>query len=314
LGKIFDALEKSKQRLQTSRSPTETSVMNIRRHSVTKRTAGDSKALRGHANVSDRVPPEKIKGDRTEKQIAVVYENSGLIDDRRVDKNLVTLLKPHSYEAEQFKILRTSLLFPSCGQPARSIMVTSALPGEGKSFVAANLAISISQNINEHVLLIDCDLRKSAVQRYFGFSDVPGMSDYLAHGKPLSTLLLKSGVNKLTLLPGGKTPHNPSELLSSNKMSELLVEVKERYSDRYVIIDSPPPKLTAETNALAKQVDGILIVVKYGSTDREAVRDLIQGFDKEKILGVVVNWFDIRSLNGYHYGTYKKYSDYYCKP
>lgn len=314
MGKIFDALEKSKQRLQVSRPPAEIPAMDIRRNFGKKKTAVDSNVPRRHEKLSARVPPEAIKGGDTEKQIAAADENSGLMDDRRVDKNLITLLKPHSYEAEQFKMLRTGLLFPSSGEPARSIMVTSALPGEGKSFVAANLAVSIAQNINEYVLLMDCDLRKPTIQRYFGFGNVPGMSDYLALGKSLSTLLIKTGLNKLTILPGGKPPHNPSELLSSNKMSELLNEVKKRYSDRYVIIDSSPPKLTAETIALAKQVDGILIVVKFGSTAREAVRDLIQSLGKEKILGVIVNWFDLRSSNGYHYGTYKKYSNYYSSP
>ncbi len=202
------------------------------------------------------------------------------------------------------------------GKAARSIMVTSAVPGEGKSFVAANLAISIAQSIQEHVLIIDSDMRVPSIHRQFGFDDIPGLSEYLANGTPLSMLLQKTKVDKLSILPAGKPPHNPAELLSSQRMSKLLEEVRERYSDRYIIIDSPPPKLTAEANALARQVDGILLIVKYGSTPRDMVSDLIELLGKEKILGVVFNRVDMRLSNYLAYKRYAKYGKngkYYTK-
>ena len=202
------------------------------------------------------------------------------------------------------------------GKVARSIMVTSAVPGEGKSFVAANLAISIAQSIQEHVLIIDSDMRVPSIHRQFGFDDIPGLSEYLANGTPLSMLLQKTKVDKLSILPAGKPPHNPAELLSSQRMSKLLEEVRERYSDRYIIIDSPPPKLTAEANALARQVDGILLIVKYGSTPRDMVSDLIELLGKEKILGVVFNRVDMRLSNYLAYKRYAKYGKngkYYTK-
>lgn len=195
-------------------------------------------------------------------------------------------------------------------------MVTSAVPGEGKSFVAANLAISIAQSIQEHVLIIDSDMRVPSIHRQFGFDDIPGLSEYLANGTPLSMLLQKTKVDKLSILPAGKPPHNPAELLSSQRMSKLLEEVRERYSDRYIIIDSPPPKLTAEANALARQVDGILLIVKYGSTPRDMVSDLIELLGKEKILGVVFNRVDMRLSNYLAYKRYAKYGKngkYYTK-
>jgi exopolysaccharide/PEP-CTERM locus tyrosine autokinase len=282
LGKIFDALEKSKKRLQAPVIINDTSV--------------SPEVFDNFENVN------------LQKQVAAVESSKALSDKNKIDKNLITLLKPQSFESEQFKILRISLLFPASGKPARSIMVTSAVPGEGKSFVAANLAVSIAQSINEHVLLMDCDIRKPRIQSCFGFSNVPGISDYLASKTPLSSLLLKTVLKKLTILPGGKPVHNPSELLSSKKMSELLDEVKTRYKDRYIIIDSPPPRFIAESNAIAKQVDGIIVVVKYGSTSREAVKDLVESLRKEKILGVIVNRFDLSSLNNYYnYGAYKNY-------
>jgi len=314
LGKIFDALEKSKLRLEDTSPPAAKPAVDREPRLGGKGTAGQSKRFRGFEKSSAPAFQETINDAEMVKPEAGADAASDPFNGRRLNNNLITLLNPRSYEAEQFKILRTSLLFPSSGRPARSIMVTSALPGEGKSFVAANLAISIAQNINEHVLLMDCDLRKPTIQRYFGFGQVPGMSDYLGSEKPLTALLLKTGIDKLTLLPAGKPPDNPSELLSSNKMWQLLDEVKTRYPDRYIVMDSPPPKLTAETSALAKQVDGVLIVVKYGSTAREASRDLIQHLGREKILGVVLNWMDLRSLDSYHYGAYKNYSNYYNRP
>ena len=121
----------------------------------------------------------------------------------------------------------------------------------------------------------------------------------------------KTEMDKLTILSGGRSPHNPAELLSSKKMSELLVEVKERYEDRYIIIDSPPPQLTAETSAIARQVDGVILVVKYGGTPKDLVTDLVEIIGREKILGCVLNWFDLKASSYYGYGKYGKYSKYY---
>ncbi len=170
----------------------------------------------------------------------------------RMDRNLVSLFNPQSFEAEQFKILRSNLLYPVSGNLPRSLMVTSPMPGEGKSFVACNLAISVALNINRHVLLMDCDLRRPSVHTRFGFDNVPGLSDYLSNRTSLSDLLIRTSVDKLTILPGGQPPDNPSELLSSERMSELLSEATERYPYRLIILDSPPPTLTAESSVLAR--------------------------------------------------------------
>jgi exopolysaccharide/PEP-CTERM locus tyrosine autokinase len=219
-------------------------------------------------------------------------------------------VNPNSCEAEQFKILRNTLLFPVSGVAPQSILVTSALQDEGKSFVAANLAVSLAMNINKHVLLIDADLRKPDLRRVFGFCDGPGLSDYLGARRSLDSLLVKTTVEKLTLLPGGPVPPNPSELASSEQMSAMLEEVKHRYQDRLIIIDSPPPGLAAETSFLARQVDGILLVVKYGKTPKEDVEDLMEIVGSDKILGVVINYLDMPMSRRYGYGKYGRYGGY----
>ncbi len=215
---------------------------------------------------------------------------------------LVTGLKPQSVEAEQFRQLKNNILFPEKGNPPRSIMITSTSPSEGKSFVAANLAVSIAQGIDEFVFLMDCDLRKPSIHSLFGLNDSQGLAEYLNGKKPLSDLLTKTFLDKLTLLPAGKIPPNPSELLSSDQMRRLIHEVKQRYSDRYIIIDTPPPYLTSETSAIARQVDGIVIVVRQGKTNKKAVFDLIDIYGRDKIIGVVYNFAKKRI--GYGYGKY----------
>lgn len=244
--------------------------------------------------------------EKTEESFSVAPQVAAA--NQKMHPNLVTALNPQSFISEQFKHLRTSLLFPESGSSPRTIMVTSAFPEEGKSFVAANLALSIAQNINEHVLLMDCDLRQPSIHAMFGFEAVLGLTDYLSNGTPLERVLLKSQVEKLTLLPSGEKPGNPSELLSSEKMTELLQEVKERYNDRYIIIDLPPPNFTAEAKAISRQVDGILLVIQYGKTGREIINDLVTTVGKDKILGVVFNRYNGPMES---YAKYKKYDKYY---
>ena len=307
MGKIFDALEKSK-------------VTNKKTHGTVVTAKAENQAYvnmpvttNKDMNASDvsykRV--EKVAKLKKQDQTSSFSKNKIPYDFNKIDQNLVSILKPQSFENEQFKMLRTNLLFPSSGKSPRTILVTSALPDEGKSFVAANLAISIAQSIQEYVLLIDCDIRRPSIHTKFGFGDTPGLSEHLANGTSLSSLLLKTEVDKLSILPGGKPPYNPSELLSSQRMSKLLEEVTERYRDRYIVIDSPPPKLTAETSAISRQVDGILLVVEYGSTPRQMVSDLIEIMGKEKILGIIFNKLDMRFSSYYGMVKYNKYGKYY---
>lgn len=241
-----------------------------------------------------------------------IYQDKGEIFNSsekmllNVGPDLISVQKPHSVEAEQFRNLKNTILFPEKGTPPRSIMITSATPGDGKSFVASNLAVSIAQSIDEHVLLMDCDLRSPSLDSMFGFSNTAeGLSDYLSNAKPISSLLLNTFLDKLKILPAGHIPENPSELLSSEQMRRLLHEVKLRYSDRYIILDTPPPYVTSETSALARQVDGIVLVVRHGKTRKQDVYDVIDIYGREKILGIVYN--DAKKPFGYGKYGYGKY-------
>jgi len=252
---------------------------------------------------AEKMPPVDMGDGQSEEKHDI---SSKKIETRTLDKNLISLLDPQCFESEQFKILRTNIFVPTEGKAPRSLLVTSVAPGEGKSFVAANLAVSVANAIDRHVLLMDCDLRRPTIHKVFGFGKVQGLSDYLTKGIPLTTLLQKTKVPKLTILPAGHPPPNPAELLSSGRMSALVDEVSARYSDRLIIVDSPPPRLTAETFVLASQVDGVVLVVKYGSTPREMVAELITKMGKDRMLGCVLNHFDVRTP-GYRYRYYGKY-------
>jgi len=228
-----------------------------------------------------------------------------------LDHHLVTLLDPKSAAAEQLRKLRTSILECSNGNSPRCILVTSSILGEGKTTTAANLAISIAHGIQKHALLIDADLRKPDLHNYFGLNPGPGLSDYLTHDIQLPDLLIKTSIPRLTLLPAGPVADKPSEVLSSNKMRSLIEEVRSRYEDRYIVIDSTPIMSTSEPDILCRQVDAVIFMVKAGKTPREVIQRSLQSLDKEKILGIVFNDVELRTT-GYHYGYYD-YSSYYGK-
>jgi exopolysaccharide/PEP-CTERM locus tyrosine autokinase len=231
-----------------------------------------------------------------------------------IDRNMITILADQSYEAEQFKVLRSNILFPRGGRAPRTILITSADQGDGKSFIAANLAACIAFSMNHHVLLIDGDLRNPNIHRIYGFKEVEGLSQYLDGDAPLSSLIYRTKIDRLSILPAGKIPINPSELLSSKKMEKLLEEVKNRYSDRIIIIDSPPLELTSETLVLARNIDGVILAVRYGKTDSRSLERLIAAIGKEKILGCVLNCFEYTVTDHqYGYKAYRKYGAYRVK-
>jgi protein-tyrosine kinase len=272
MGKIFDALEKANRQISKKELPL---------HEKSKK--------KGSNNV---VSFAELKSPMKEPELS---------------SYLVAYHNPQSVESELFKVLRTNLLFPANGKPPKTIMVTSAIPGDGKSMIAANLAISIAQGIEEHVLLIDADIRKPCIGAYFGLDKQPGLSEYLASGSDVSKNLIKTPVHKLTILTAGTPPDNPAELLATQKMKAFLGEVGRRYEDRYVIIDTAPPSVASETAAIANYVDGIVIVIRAGKTPRSAVTEVIEQLGKNKIVGLVLNYSDqsIKKYYGYGKSYYK---------
>jgi protein-tyrosine kinase len=256
------------------------------------------------------VKTEKLPLGHTEDLAPEEYE-SPLVREtflhRGFNPKLVVLSAPESLEAENFKILKSQILFPKDGEIPKIIMVTSAFPGEGKTFVAANLAVSLAQGINEHVLLVDCDLRKPSLNKMLGYSNAEGLYEYLTGKRELPDLIINTNIEKLSLLVGGRSLSHPGELLASKRMKQFLQETKSRYEDRFVVLDATPSQITAETSVLANYVDKIIFVVMADKSPRETIQKSIDSLGKHKILGIV--------FNGYRrkFGSYQKYYKKYYK-
>jgi capsular exopolysaccharide synthesis family protein len=184
-------------------------------------------------------------------------------------------------------------------------MVTSATEDEGKTFVAANLAATIAHDLHFHALLVDCDLRNPSLSQWFGVQNGQGLSDYLVGRKQLSELLMKTDMQKLSILTGGSAQEKPAELIGSKKMKALVHELKLRHNDRYIIFDATPLLLTAEPEVLARLLDGILIVVRANVTPRETVKQAIASLPPKKILGFVLNDVEFKSsgLSSRYFGS-----------
>ncbi len=227
------------------------------------------------------------------------------------DDRLILSTSTTGAVAESIRALRTRVLHPSVGQIPRSLLITSASPGEGKSFICANLGISLAQGVDNHCLLVDCDLRQPTQHVLFGLENNAGLSDYLQHKKELSELFVPSGIEKLSILQAGPRSINPAELLGSASMADLVDELVKRYDDRIVLFDSPPLHAASETAILAQHVDGVILVVRYGASRREYVKTLVEAIGREKIVGVVFNAYKSNMLDSKVFGYYEYQQNYY---
>jgi len=206
------------------------------------------------------------------------------------DERLTKVARFSSKTAESFRVLRSKILLPQDGRPApKTIMVTSALPGEGKSFVSANLGIALAQGVDQHSLLVDCDLRLSSLARLFGISSERGLANYLQDSGELSSLIRKTSMEKLSILPSGLPPVNPAELLGSTRMHKLVKELASRYPDRYIVFDTPPFEVASESKVLSQAVDGVVLVVRQGVSGRTLLEKIVSDIGKEKIIGIIFN-------------------------
>lgn len=282
MGKFDDALKKADEaRGRTTAKPTSEKVVEISTENIEPLKL-DTRSLDPH------LPNRQVSTDR-------------------IDPRLVCIKEPTSPAAECFKALRTKLFCASKVCRGRAIVVTSSQPFDGKSLVVANLAVSIAQGINDHVLLVDCDLRRPTLHKIFGLQAAHGLHEYLKEGSSVAPYLLKTPVRKLTLFPAGRPSESPSELMTSKKMQQLVEELKNRYSDRYVLIDTPPAQFAAETAFLMSIVDGSLLVVRSGKTSRKLIEEVIEHIGQENFLGIVFNTsIEVERNYRYYYRYYQK--------
>lgn len=190
---------------------------------------------------------------------------------------------------ERFKLLRTRILSETHAQDDRTILITSALAQEGKTFVALNLAITFAREVDQTVLLIDVNLRHPSVLTFLGIPEDRGLSDYLLHDEPLPELLIRPGIEKLVILPSGPHVENSAELLRSHKMQQLVKEMKQRYGNRYVFFDAPPVLASVDTMVLSEYVDKALFVVEAGRIKPDQLSEALNRLGKSKLLGTILN-------------------------
>ncbi len=254
-------------------------------------------------------PPQPPRADSREREILQTLRIAGR---STFSDGLVICTQPGSITAEQFRKLRTRILGMDIDDQIRTIMVTSATESEGKTLVAANLAAAIAFDLNINALLVDTDLRNPSVGEMFGFKHSRGLSDYLVGQENIANYFIRTGIDRLSIIPGGSGQENPAELLGSMKMENLVNEMKSRYRDRYIIFDSSPLLATTEPSVLTKMVDGIILVVRAGVTQRDTVQQAISHLDSEKILGVVLNDLDFKlgALNSRYFGSSSYYYRY----
>lgn len=221
----------------------------------------------------------------------------------------------HSILAEEYRVIKRPLLNNAFGRSARKIdhgnliAITSALPGEGKTFTSINLAMSVAMELDRTVLLVDADIGRPMLTVRLNFESELGLTDLLLDpGVDISDVLIRTNVSKLTVLPAGRRHHKATELLASDYMRSLATEFSERYPDRVVIFDSPPLLVTSQASVLARLVGQVALVVEAGRTPQHLVKEALGMLDSTEIVGLVLNKSS-QDLGTNYYYSYRDYGE-----
>ncbi len=222
------------------------------------------------------------------------------------EADLVTISAPKSTASESYRGIRTSLLFTAAETSPHTIMVTSAAPSEGKTITSANIAVTMAQAGNK-VLVLDCDLRRPKMHRIFNVARDRGVSNVLAGNCQLEEVILKTSIPGIDIIASGPVPPNPSEMLGSKQMTQLLESVRGKY-DR-IIVDSPPVTAVTDAVILSRMVDGVILVVRAAETHGEIVKNGLQLLQSAqcRILGAVLNGVNMGRDSYYYYQYYYYY-------
>lgn len=263
--------------------------------------------------VAEELPVVARQGLSTEAPEA---REDAVISSRRVELDLamlestgiVTPNAPRSHIADEYRVIKRPLISNAMGRGAAAlahgnlIMVTSAVSGEGKSFTSVNLAMSIAAELDHTVMLVDADVARPSVLRMLGLPDGPGLLDLLEGKAQMSGVLMRTNIDKLTILPSG-TPHaRATELLASDAMRLLLNDISERYPDRIVIFDSPPLLLTTEARVLATQMGQVILVVQADNTLQVDVQHALATIESCPVKMMLLNKVRAEAKGKYGYG------------
>ena len=259
-------------------------------------------------NILVSVP--KIEIDKYEKKLEHKLEKLGSVEGKKIEARLITHLDPKSPVAETYRTLRTNLQYSTIERELKILLMTSSGPKEGKSTTVANLAIAMAK-AGKKVILLDADLRRPVIHSVFGHDKENGITNYLMGMVSYENLPKQTFLDNLWIVSSGSLPPNPSELLASKKMHDLLERLKKDY-DR-ILIDSPPVIAVTDAAILSKEVDGTILVVAANQTNKDALQRAKGLLDniKTNLIGLVLNGVDISGVYGSYYYYYHHY---YAKP
>jgi exopolysaccharide/PEP-CTERM locus tyrosine autokinase len=220
---------------------------------------------------------------------------------------IITPEKSELPVAEEYRRLKSILIRQTKSDFKNLIMITSAVEGEGKTITSINLAIAFAREIDHSVLLLDADLRNPMIDKYLGLECPHGLYDYLTSSMNISDVIYKTDLPHLKILPAGKKTDRAAELLASNKMKTLMQDLKKKFMDRYIIVDTPPVETFADAIILGSYVDAVLMVIKERGVKQKTIQEALDQLKSFNLLGVVYNHASTSVLNG-RYSKYQGYS------
>jgi protein-tyrosine kinase len=262
------------------------------------------------AKMPDPKPaPELKEAEQIESSKPVYTESSTvMLDTCHLADNRCFTLESDFLDIESYKIIRTKIQHQAKEMGWNTFMITSALPGEGKTHTAVNLALVFAKAYNQTVLLVDGDLRRQCIHERMGFESKLNLVDHLMDDVPMNDIIIWPEIEKLTIISGQRTIGDSTEIIGSEKMQALVDEMKNRYSDRYILFDVPPILSGADAMSFAPLVDGIIVVVEARRTSMRDLEAAMRMIPENKFLGFILNKEKISNKKkyGYYYVNYNK--------
>ena len=220
-------------------------------------------------------------------------------------KSIISYNDPKSVISEQYRAIRTNIEYSNVDQNTKTILVTSSDKNEGKTTTVSNLAVSFA-NLNKKVLIIDCDLRNPSIHKMFKLNNIYGLTDILAKDRAVDKCIQETELGNLYVLTSGAIPPNPAEILSSEKMKNLIEDLKNIYD--YIFIDTPPIGLVTDAGVLSSFTDGVVLVVKSESVEKKYLEETKKKLDAvdARILGAILNSYKSEQKDYNYYSYYGK--------